>query len=412
MAKYFDNQVLKFFLVFTLIFISDESTLFVTNSNTSFVFFKYFFYIIITAVMLFYDLIMNKQQNVRIVYFSIFIVFISFASMIANQDFTLGNVFRLFFFLYALCFISRLSIEDFIYYFDQIMFPVALISIILFSCSFLFDDIFYFFPKIKNTLGLTYHTIGIYNVPAVFMGRNFGFCSEPGRYQALLLIGLLFQTSSFLKMKNYKVVVYIIALLTTLSTTGYTGLLLFIPLICIKKINYDFRKIFFLIIPFVCFVILYYYTDLFSLEGRVFEKFTRVNYHDGDSTVSRLASVFCNVKIALEHPVFGVGIQKIAEIFPIYSLEMFGASTKSNTNTILYLFASFGFLYGMMFNFFFLFFSRILFPRRMEALLAASILVIVCCGELFIYSGWLYVLMYYGAESFFVEKNCVYIRNK
>lgn len=405
MANLFSSGFWKFFLVFTLIFISDDSLLFGTNGNTSFIYFKYFFYACVTGVMLFYDILSRKEFYSRVFLYCVSLLFLSFLSQIANQDFLLGNMFRCCLLLYALCFVSRVSLNEFAQYFDMLMYPLAILSLVLFSITFINDSFIIHFPVITNSASNKFFSIGVYNSFIPFIGRNYGFCREPGVYQAFLFFAILFQLSGLIPAKTKKIVVYVVTLLTTLSTTGYIALICLLPLVVLRHKDLRLKNFFLMALLLIAFVLIYQYTDLLSADGKVFEKFYRTNYNDGDSSVSRFASVFCNAKIFLENPFLGVGIEKIFQIFPTYSLEMFSAITKSNTNTILYFFAVHGVFYGFILSYFFLSFARCLTTKTIESIVIALSLIVVCCGELFYFSGWVYVFAFYGFNHFLGMNN-------
>ena len=232
-----------------------------------------------------------------------------------------------------------------------------------------------------------------------FTGRNMGFCREPGVYQALLVFALLFQIF-FLKKNACKILIYTIAVATTLSTTGYISLLFILILFFYQHKDLNVKNLFFVIFVLILIALVFFYTDLLSSNGAVFEKFYRTSYHDGDTIVSRIASVYCNISIFLENMMFGAGIYHTGELFPKYSLETFGVSTGSNTNTILFTFASQGVVYGSLVSLFFLYFSKCITKNKIETFLVFLILITECCGELFIYSGWFYVFTLYGFKEY------------
>jgi hypothetical protein len=89
--------------------------------------------------------------------------------------------------------------------------------------------------------------------------RNSGFAWEPGAFSAFLNIAILFNMlrTKFQLKNNIRFIVYVIALATTFSTTGY---LMFILLIIFTIYNQNFKKIL-VLIPVALIFILY----LFSL---------------------------------------------------------------------------------------------------------------------------------------------------
>lgn len=104
--------------------------------------------------------------------------------------------------------------------FERAFFPVALISFAAYSLFFTFPDIAYSFPSYTYE-GYTQKTIYVLNImmaPAPAL-RNSGFASEPGVYQLLLNLALYTRLRDHGRV-DLRVILYVIAILSTVSTAG------------------------------------------------------------------------------------------------------------------------------------------------------------------------------------------------
>ncbi|MEA3587669.1 hypothetical protein J6I75_04830 [Pseudidiomarina sp. 1APP75-27a] len=106
---------------------------------------------------------------------------------------------------------------------ERILFLGAILSLVGVIIYLLAPNLIYLFPDYINR-GFNHKTIGITNFLLIDAGpvkRNTGFASEPGMWQFLMNVGLLFHF--FLLKYRYsffKVCVYCLALVSTVSTAG------------------------------------------------------------------------------------------------------------------------------------------------------------------------------------------------
>ena len=100
-----------------------------------------------------------------------------------------------------------------------------------------------------------YIYIYTYSQYSELMIRNSGFMWEPGAYAMMCCFGLIYQRLTYGPKLNYKSIIYIIAIISTLSTAGYIVLLLYF-LIYLKDEKNIFKwaiilVLFAITIPFV-----------------------------------------------------------------------------------------------------------------------------------------------------------------
>lgn len=131
-------------------------------------------------------------------------------------------------------FILRLFKESFFDSIERIIFSLSLISLPIFALQLLQPNIFYGFASLLNFMtddeqkmfGGWY--IGVYMFNSWASDRNSGFMWEPGAFAFMAIIGMLIRYSkNGLRLDKY-IIVYVVSILSTFSTMGYTVLLLFI----------------------------------------------------------------------------------------------------------------------------------------------------------------------------------------
>ena len=388
----------SFFLIFCIIFVSHDSLLFGTNKNQTFIFFKYFYAASLTAVMLFADFFRSKNFQKKSFDYCFLMLIISSINMIATQDFSLGNIYRMMMFPYAMCIVRRISLENFKHIYDTIMTLVCSISLILFFVQILFPMLMDLFPIVANSGDFLYYSIGIFNGRVIPEFRNYGFAREPGVFQAFIALALLIQISPSFKTNYYKISLYLLTMLTTFSTTGYIIAIVWLVLVFYEEKNFFGKKTLFLLFLGICGGFLFLYFDLMPLIDSM-SVFSKLSNSSGYTTASRYTSIVSNLYICLHHPLFGVGIQKVGEISPLLSYDFFGVYAESNTNTIFYHFSSQGILYALLWAIPYFLFAKRLFVERISYLLGGGILLLMCFGELFCYSGLFYLLIFYSFEN-------------
>lgn len=398
MCDYKKNIFLAFFLIFGVIFVSQDSLFFATNSNQAFVFAKYFYAMGVTlAISLFYFFYNTKFHKSAFFYCNLMII-ISLMNLIVQQDFSLGNFYRILMFPYALCITQIVKLDSFKYIFDSIMFVLCLISLFFYLLFLLYPSFFVFFPTIKNSLNIEFFSMGIYNTCTVLATRNFGFAREPGVFQAFIAIALLIQISNTYKPNYYKIFVYIATMFTTFSTTGFIAISVWFAIFSYERKIPQKRKYTFFLFLLLSIVCVFLFTNVSDLldSTSVFSKLSKSNSY---TTISRYSSVVTNLYICIQHPLFGVGIQRVVDLSQELNLAFWGINTDSNTNTIFYNFSTQGFLYGFLWAIPYALFSKQLFSQTIPLFLASLVLLIICFGELFCYSGIFYLLIFYSFSN-------------
>ena len=387
----------SFLLLFGVIFVSYDSLLFGTNSNQPYIYAKYFYAATLTIIMLFVDFFKSNEFQKNAFYYCFLMVIISFINMIATQDFSLGNIYRIIMFPYAMCIVRRVSLNDFKFIYDALMTILCFVSVLLFFIHILSPSVMRIFPIVSNSLNNSFYSIGLYNASIIPMFRNLGFAREPGVFQAFIAVALLIQISNAFKTNYYKVFLYLVTMITTFSTTGFIATIIWVFLFLYEENQFKTKKYAFIFVLIsVAFILMYF--NLFALidSMSVMSKLSRTS---GYSTVSRYTSIVTNLYICFYHPLFGVGIQRIAEISPSLSFRFFGVYAESNTNTVFYHFGTQGVLYATLWVIPYVCFAKKFFDRNISRILGGLVLLLICFGELFCYSGFFYLLIFYSLKK-------------
>ena len=144
--------------------------------------------------------------------------------------FIFSNSFRIFLAYLAIRLLNR---DGFFYYLKEIVYYGALISIPFYFIQLIdFNFVFEFITSIQNSIPLlqrdfeSFSNIIFWGVRTDSEFRNSGFMWEPGAFAAMLLFPIYIQLQTNNYKINRKLIILVIALLTTLSTMGYLALVI------------------------------------------------------------------------------------------------------------------------------------------------------------------------------------------
>jgi hypothetical protein len=389
-------------LLFLMIYISADTLMFGTNGDNKYIYFSYIFMILITIFLflrLKNKLILPKKN------FSFFFLmsFLLLVSMAVNSDYRFGYAIKILLLFQAMLFVMKYSFDDFCYMFDRVMTLVALLSIIGYIYMMLTGGELPTNLITVNTNGRTFYNIGFCISPNYTdQIRNWAFFREPGVYQIYLILALLIQVCILVKKDIRKIIIYIIAIITTASTTGYIALAGVIALIVIKQGGISKKKKGMLLL-FIATTISYLviYTDLLSLDASkqyvsVFGKFFNL---ERGTTVSRLASITVNIRMFLMNPVTGIGLGGIENNFIPLVQKYYFVAAAANTNMLLIQYSAHGLFYGLLWTWAFFRFGKRFASRPIELLFVFFVLFAFLSGENIHYGVLPGLLLMYGVNS-------------
>jgi len=411
-GKHIEIRFVDYLSVFLLIFVSDSAMIFCTNSDKRYIYFKYFFTVAMIGVYAFSDFMARKKHEGKLVLYTGIMVIVSLFNMFAINDRLLGNYFRICLFVYALFLVHRVSFDIFVKCYDSIMTVIASVSLIGFIISYTNNQLLSVFPQVSNILNYKYYNAFIYVSPVYFsqIPRNHGFSSEPGVFQCLLVIALIFSLKDETQKGLYKKLLYIVTIVTTFSTTGYICVLLWLVIYFIRREETNKTKLWFMVLIALAGSYLLVFTDLFSftLDNSSYSVFGKLSKRNSTTTLARIASVLTNLEICFKYPLFGAGIERTADLFRQLSYEQFGVEAEANTNTVLFQFATQGLLYGILWVIPFFKVCWRFADKQITAILLCVLMFLTAGGENLTYTGLIYVMMYYGIQCARAQKENTY----
>lgn len=309
MMKYNEKKIFDYWVVLWIILFSGSLYFQIQRIRLSMVI------IMVTTIILFLRTRKIDKRNFKIVVIIVsIIIFNTVINLTNGVDINLG-ILMLVKIVFLLVVQSNMSFSDFKKKFVLLMFIEAIVSLF----CFLWVDVLaisalplqHWEAGANNGYYLTpYYTIGWSNVPV--FGRNAGLFNEPGSHQIFLNLALLFllddtKRSGLSKTKfTFVFITIIIAVLTTMSTTGYLSLFLILTIYIFiqnNSANSIFEKtrkrqiIFLVLVAFVALIIIE------SSSGIVEDKLS-----GGGSYRTRENDTSIGYQIAASKPFFGYGL--------------------------------------------------------------------------------------------------------
>lgn len=401
----YKNKKNLYWLVAIILFISPETLLFGTNNNKVLSLLPT---ILPFLLLLFLNLRKGYKLETKYKFslISAFFVVPLFITALVNFDTSPTYIIMAVATITGFTFVQRFKFEDFIVVFEKLIYVIVVFSVLMFIISRLYPPVLSLFPSLYNTQNNHFYNALLCVFPSFmdsgWLDRLWGPFREPGVFQMYINIAFLIYIYTHRRLSVVHVSAYVVAIIFTQSTTGYIVLainLLYYTLYVRRRFSFQA----FLIIILLIFGIYYLNTTttLLSNEGKVFYKLTE----SGESAAfARIASIWGNIHLFLSNPITGVGYSNMNELFASYSLSAYGEITIHNTNTVLYQFASLGFLYGTIW-----FLGFIFFFKKFGNNIATSLCCVV--GQILSFMGenisgnlLVYIILGYGVMALFSEK--------
>lgn len=393
-----------FIFTFIFVFISDDTLLFQMSKDEIFTTIKYFA-IIFATIMLLLKLTQKGTISISKQNLSFFLILslCIFITMMVNLDFRRGYLYKIILLVYAFSFVILYDLETFARCFIAIIRFLAICSLVGFFIVAVNPKALAFAPIFQSTNGLKYYNLFIFTSPVSFYSgfvRNQGIFREPGVYQMYLMLALIMD-NFLLKNKSVKrIILFSATIVSTMSTTGYIALAFFLLVLILKADGITkHQKEILIFLAVVAFILMASFTTIFSLDlsNQYNSVFAKILNPKRSSTVARFASITENLLLAFEKPLAGVGITKLDELFPVYSLKHYGFQTTHNTNTLMIQFASHGFLYGIVWVVGMYRLSKRIDKKNSSLLFL--IFFILFAGENLTYSCYSNLLLAYGLNN-------------
>ena len=249
-----------------------------------------------------------------------------------------------------------------------------------------------------NTANYRFYNIGLsfvlFNENYRNYYRNYSIFREPGLYGCILVLALIIILFSRIdiKSKRKKVIILLLAMLSTLSTAVYFCLILvFASYILSKKTNVN--TIFIVSISVLLFSYILTQDTIFNM---VFGKL----FSNNGSLVSRFSSFVINFKIFLSHPLLGVGWENIIPLYQKVGISTYGkilsvGTNFDNTNTFLKLLAVHGIPFFIIYFRGFVKTFKSIISNKMIMILSIIILFLSFSNEDITFNCLLYIIVFY-----------------
>lgn len=298
-----ENKFLNHFLLYLLMGVSSMPILFGNE------------FLIAGFVLTTIIFIMKSKRFDRVIV-SYNLVFLALFGLhiLAYDKFILGIIVAYFMRIYFAYFTVKIIGRDIdkyivnqIYFFSIISLIITFLIFINPSLAdFIYSNITPVFDKITLFQPNRQHFI-IYTMELgwkVEIPRNSGPFWEPGGFSVFLFVALTFNLIRDKKFFNKKNIIFLIALLTTQSTTAYLAFFIFV---CIY-ILISYRSIYsFITMPLLIFLFLNLYTNLNFMEEKVNKMYTDSKKASTEKVYSRIVSGKINLDNFYSSPIFGIG---------------------------------------------------------------------------------------------------------
>lgn len=400
----------SFQFVFLLIYCSQDTLLFGTNANRVFFWMKNLF-LLLACFCIMSKPTRNLSVNIktmRLVLFSL--VVMTLLTSLVNFDITFKYVYEILLFVLAYNVIRIIDFETFKTNFVYSLYYLSLISIVLYILSLLVYPVIELMPIVKNESGYIYYSLfGLCNVSEIPMYgpmRNASLFREPGVYVIFLIIAMVFLYNMNIdkRRRNAILLVLSVAVLTTLSTAGYIGLVLLVGYLMFgKTAQIGIGSKLFIVI--LCIIGVNYVLSNESLYSSVFDKMSGGN----DSADSRFGAISNNLEMwsrTGSSLLFGKGYQYVENNVDLVAFEK-GYVSGHNTNTLFKMLSVHGISYFVLILLL-LFVSCRRITCRHFSIYVMLLFCVMLSNEDLIFNQILYIILFYGLTNIGgYEKNLV-----
>ena len=403
LGKFVSNRKNKLrFLLFVLIFFSNDTFLFGTNINSNMLDIPK----VLIGVYILYEVVRFLATKSKINW--VIIIGLGMTALMGIISLLHADPMKLIivkcaYIISALLLTLHYDLEEYAKAFIDVMVFFAIMALVLEVIAFVIPSFAYDLPRMTNSANNEITTMIFAGFQTDYLQeggmRAFGIFWEPGVFQIYLNLALMMEL--FLKKRSdwRRIIIILGAVVITLSTTGYlaSAWILGVYFILEKRSAIITKKTIFIVLGALLVVIgAICLIDFSYIMETVFGKF--LDPKDG-SWIARAASVFVNLEIFLDHPLIGVGMEQINEEMVIRSLEMFGKSTTHNTNTLMYQFAAHGIFYAGLYTLGTCKFASRLSSKKIVKIALFIAILILYVGENLRYSMLPLILIFYGYQA-------------
>lgn len=324
-------------------------------------------------------------------------------SCIMNWDLSGGNFLLCIVLIISFYIANSIQLKIFLLVYEHLFFYIVFINLLLYGLYHLMPTIFEIFPLGTNIVSDNYRiaVLTVFPEGRWVNLRNMCFFREPGVYMMYLNFAIIINLFSYEKPNVRNLIVYIIAMITTLSTAGYVILLLLL------FTYYGFKKskqgVWIIIISGVLLLLSFAVIKELDIFLDTFGKFSSTS-DKYVSTEARYASTTAPIDMIIDNPVLGTGMEQFSADFIKYSVKRYHHPYSRDggaTNTLLNLGAIYGiFLLFLMLRYLMKFVKMIQFKKNktITSLLFLSFTLILSNEEVY-HTVFFMTLLMYGATK-------------
>ena len=292
----------------------------------------------------------------------------------------------------------RILGKNFLIGYERIVYYLAIVSIILFPLQLLaYNEMFKvvdlfsnIIPNFGGRLNLSFSNIIIFSINGDGALRNSGFAWEPKGFGNFLIIAIVINLVQNRFRINKRLVVFVLAVLTTFSTVAYLILFFLIPFFILLNTNksYIFFFLPFVIVALILSIQLPFMQKKIELEWKnryaYKELLNDSRFVNMERSLGRLPSLMLDVNDFLKRPVFGYGFQKKERTQSVY-VDLVRVNGLSDW---LAVFGTVGFLYLLLAHYYG--FRKYLrhYNMKGQTILVAIILCIYFATNLMTFPFW------------------------
>lgn len=286
-----------------------------------------------------------KSFRIKVKSFVLFAYFTIIIVISALRDIEIGNSILLFVPIFcAFIFTSGYSAGKAIRAFCNIITFLSAYSLVFYTLTLLAPSILSPFPILPNPFNIPIHNLGFAVMPTG-MGiiRNYGITWEPGAFALLICIAIYCQIVGYKTLNRKRIIINIIALITTFSTMGFVVLAAIILITRFRtSAVHNSASANVLLLLFLGVSIYFLLGPSSELYDVVFSKLSgfSIDSENTQTTQARLNAIIYPGEAFLSSPIIGVGYDVFKNI---------NATLCDNvaTNTIVNWFAILGIALGL-----------------------------------------------------------------
>jgi hypothetical protein len=333
MPFYTGNEFLFFFLLTTmLMFIYEKHSI-----EKFIIYYSLFFFIIFMTQAIYYSVF----EPWKVLAYMSRIIYAYFVFRILGKN--IGK--------YYVNIIYVFTIISFLFYFPTLFFPTAVNSFL----ESIAEIVNYFQLNPPGRTHIIIYTFGEeYSETSGFVSsaipRNSGPFWEPGGYGVFLILAMIFELVEKKKFFTKKNIVFLLALITTLSTASFVALFVLIAFYLIMSDN-SFKALYIGSLIIIAFVV---YANAFFLTGKIERDVNVGNYKSlKDIPRNRFVSAQLDLMDFIDYPIIGRGRYEATRFDTKESKnDQFLNHRNNGTTNLLVEFGFFGFIvfFGTMYQ--------------------------------------------------------------